>query len=88
MQNRPTHGDHSARGEASQDGFARSDDPKAAQDHNTRPNLADPAENAKNPPTHPARDDGLGQKDGHDNAAERPVPSGDSASESDRTDLQ
>jgi hypothetical protein len=52
------------------------------------PNLSEPAERDINPPTHPTRDDGLGEKSTGEPAGDRPVPAGDPKTEPGRTDVQ
>jgi len=78
-------GDDRARGESSRRGFAESDQPHPAQDKAGTPNLASPAEEEQNPPTHPGQTGGLGEGG---RAPDQQVPSGDPKTESDRTDLQ
>ena len=73
------------RGKQSRQGFGEHDKPHPAQDSKNNPELTPPADQEVNPPTHPSRDDGLGK---NDRAPDKPVPSGDPNTESDRTDLQ
>jgi hypothetical protein len=76
------------RGKKSQQGFAEDDRERPIKDTRQQPNLAEPAEREMNPPTHPTRDDGLGQKSNTDPSGARPVPPGDPNNESDRSDVQ
>lgn len=86
-EHRNTNTDHE-RGAASQQGYGEDDPDRPIKESREHPNLSEPAERTTNPPTHPTRDDGLGQKSTGDPSGARPVPAGDPNSESDRTDLQ
>ena len=76
------------RGKTSQQGFGEDDPDRPIKESREQPNLSEPAERQTNPPTHPTRDDGLGEKSTGEPSGAEPVPSGDPKSESDRTDLQ
>ena len=76
------------RGDISQEGYGEAESRQPIKDTRTRPDLADPAEEEMNPPTHPTRDDGLGQKDTGEPSGDRPVPPGDPKTEPGRSDVQ
>jgi hypothetical protein len=76
------------RGETSRDGFGTADSDQPIKDMRAHPNLSEPAERDINPPTHPTRDDGLGEKSTGEPAGDRPVPAGDPKTEPGRTDVQ
>jgi hypothetical protein len=72
------------RGQQSKEGWDENDRSRPQKDSPVDPNLAPPAENDKGP----GRDDGLGQPEGVEPDPDRPVPSGDPYTESDRSDIQ
>jgi len=76
------------RGEVSREGFGNSEAGKPSQKTGQQPNLTPPAERATNRPTHPARDDGLGEANSSTRRGDEPVPPGDPQTESDRSDIQ
>lgn len=76
------------RGETSREGFGTADSDRPIKETRTQPNLSEPAERNMNPPTHPRRDDGLGEKSTGDPSGDQPVPPGDPKTEPGRTDVQ
>lgn len=76
------------RGKSSQQGFGEDDPERPLKQSREQPNLSRPAERETNAPTHPTRDDGLGEKTTGDPSGAQPVPPGDPKTESDRTDVQ
>ena len=76
------------RGDTSRQGFANTDAPRDSQATGDRPRLTEPANESANSSSHPARDDGLGEKVTSGASADRPVPPGDPRTESDRSDVQ
>ena len=88
LSDRPVTESEKGRGETSREAYGTAESRQPIKDTKIRPELSEPAEEELNPPTHPTRDDGLGEKTTGEPSGDRPVPSGDPKTEPGRPDVQ